>query len=92
VKLNKLFKMDDDFLYAVFDEYDKKLRGGFTSEAAAWKWFDKHPPIVVSNGDEEILRLPTAFEADLVFGDHPEYTRSPASRREYKVALDIPLT
>ncbi len=75
--------------YALFDEYDNRLMGGFTSEEAAWRWFDLWGPVTCEHTGEE-LTVATRYELALLQKKYPNMSDAvPVPKNRFKVLLDI---
>jgi hypothetical protein len=79
----------DDLFWAIYDEYDTKLRGGFASREAAIGWFHDHVPYVVSiPSGIELARVATRYEADLISTERPDVIIVRADPTEYRVLVE----
>jgi hypothetical protein len=61
--------------WAVYDEYEECLQGGFNTQQEAHEWLGNHLPwdVILLNwrGDGSVMRVATEFEADLVLAQTP---------------------
>ena len=77
----------DEYRWAIYDEYDFKLRGGFSTREAAETWLRLHPPIIVWDGENEV-RVGSEYEADLIRAHYPNIQTRHAAKYEYRVLVE----
>lgn len=81
---------EDVEVWAVYDLYEFKLKGGFPSEEAAEHWLTLHPPFDLI--DEEGYaegRAATAAEADLILQGRAGWSKRPSPREEFVICYDL---
>lgn len=85
----KRFPTMPDDTWAIYDEYDAKLHGGFSTRDAAQAWLKDHLPYIVSSSEgAELARLATRYEVDLIRVEHPDIVVCPATITEYRVLVE----
>jgi hypothetical protein len=78
----------DEYCWAVYDEYDFKLRGGFQTKEAATAWLTSHPQIIVVDEHGNEVRVASQREVDLIKLQFPNIVTLTADPREYRVLLE----
>lgn len=78
----------DGYFWAIYDEYDFKLRGGFQSKALAEHWLRTYPPYVVWDEAGNEIRVGTQYEVDLIRTQYPNILIKPADLNEYRVLVE----
>jgi hypothetical protein len=78
--------------YAIYTEFDEKVKGGFVTMDAAWKHLSKYLPLYIYDKDTmELLGIAANdHEAKLIQGNRADYTIiEQGALNEYRVLLEI---